>query len=83
VVYAKTSKALSRLTVDFKTRDVSKTYWAVVQDAPPKLEGHVLNYLWKDEKQNKSFLPDITIFLKIIIFLKSACGRRSTAIAGI
>ncbi len=55
VVFAKTSKALSRLTIDFKTRDVFKTYWAVVQDAPPKMEGHVINYLWKDEKQNKSF----------------------------
>jgi len=55
VVYAKTSKALSRLTVAFKTRDVHKTYWAVVQGQMPQQEGSVKNYLWKDEKINKSF----------------------------
>jgi 23S rRNA pseudouridine1911/1915/1917 synthase len=55
VVYAKTSKALSRLTVAFKERDVQKTYWAVVKGELPKTTDTVINYLWKDERQNKTF----------------------------
>ncbi|MEN9394803.1 MAG: hypothetical protein RL362_1024 [Bacteroidota bacterium] len=55
VVYAKTSKALSRLTVAFKDREVQKTYWAVVKGDLPKKSDTVVNYLWKDEKQNKTF----------------------------
>ena len=55
VVFAKTSKALSRLTALFKERDVQKTYWAVVANKPPKEADVVRNYLWKDESLNKSF----------------------------
>lgn len=55
VVYAKTSKALSRLTVAFKDREVKKTYWAVVKGQFEKPEATVVNYLWKDERQNKTF----------------------------
>ncbi|MFM7769422.1 MAG: RluA family pseudouridine synthase [Bacteroidota bacterium] len=59
VVFAKTSKALSRLTSLFKSRDIQKTYWAVVQDTPPKNNDTVINYLWKDEKLNKSFCSNL------------------------
>ncbi len=55
VVYAKTSKALSRLTVAFKDREIKKTYWAVVKGQFEKPEATVVNYLWKDERQNKTF----------------------------
>ncbi len=55
VVYAKTSKALSRLTVAFKDREVQKTYWAVVKGSFQSDKGTVVNYLWKDERQNKTF----------------------------
>lgn len=55
VVFAKTSKALSRLTAFFKSRDVQKTYWAVVSETPPKNADVVRNFLWKDEALNKSF----------------------------
>ncbi len=55
VVYAKTSKALSRLTVAFKDREVQKTYWAVVKGEFKQPNGTVVNYLWKDERQNKTF----------------------------
>ena len=47
ILFAKTSKALSRLTAAFRHREVSKTYWAVVQPAPPQEEGYVLNWLAK------------------------------------
>ena len=55
IISAKTSKALSRLTAAFRHREVSKTYWAVVQPAPPSDAGHVINYLAKKEKNNKSY----------------------------
>src|SRR6478735_9323048 len=38
VVFAKTSKALTRLNELFKNRETQKTYWAVVKNKPPKPE---------------------------------------------
>lgn len=58
VLYARTTKALNRLSNMFKYREVQKTYWAVVKGTPEQLEGTVINYLWKDEKQNKTFAFD-------------------------
>ena len=58
VLYARTTKALNRMSNQFKYREVQKTYWAVVKGMPPDREGHVVNYLWKDEKQNKTFAFD-------------------------
>lgn len=56
VVYARTSKALSRLSELFRTREVRKTYWAIVSDRPPAEEGTLSNYLKKNEPQNKSYV---------------------------
>ena len=58
VVYARTSKALSRLSELFRTREVKKTYWAIVTDRPPAEEGVLSNWLKKNEKQNKSYVYD-------------------------
>lgn len=58
VVYARTSKALSRLSEMFRTRDVGKVYWAVVSDRPPAEEGTLHGFLKKNEKQNKSYVYD-------------------------
>lgn len=54
VVFAKTSKALSRLNELFKTRAVTKTYWAVVKNKPPQIEGHLIHYMIKNEAKNMS-----------------------------
>lgn len=56
VLFARTSKALSRLTQLFKSRKVAKTYWAVVQSAPEIPKGDLVHLLWKDQKKNKSFV---------------------------
>jgi len=56
VVYARTSKALTRLSELFRTRDVKKSYWAIVTDRPPAEEGSLQNCLKKNEKQNKSYV---------------------------
>jgi 23S rRNA pseudouridine1911/1915/1917 synthase len=54
VIFAKTSKALSRFNELIRERDLHKTYWAVVKNKPPKAEDHLIHYLLKNEKQNKS-----------------------------
>jgi len=56
VVYARTSKALSRLSELFRTREVKKTYWAIVSERPPEDEGRLKNFLKKIETQNKSYV---------------------------
>lgn len=58
VVFAKTSKALSRLNEMFKSSEVRKTYWAVVKNAPCEPEGELVHYLVRNEKQNKSYAYD-------------------------
>lgn len=59
VVFAKTSKALSRLNEMFKKGEVQKTYWAVVKNSPKELEGELVNYLVRNEKQNKSYAYEV------------------------
>jgi 23S rRNA pseudouridine1911/1915/1917 synthase len=54
VLFAKTSKALSRMNEMFRTRDVQKIYWAIVKERPKKDAGVLVNYLVKDEKNNRS-----------------------------
>jgi 23S rRNA pseudouridine1911/1915/1917 synthase len=58
VIFAKTSKALTRLNNIFKQREVKKIYWAVVGQMPAKPEGHLVHYLRKNERQNKSYVVD-------------------------
>lgn len=56
VVFAKTSKALSRLNEQFRGKETNKIYWAVVENKPQKNTGHLENFLRKNEKQNKSYV---------------------------
>ena len=58
VVFAKTSKALSRLNMMFRNGDVHKTYWAIVKDAPMHEEGTLENWIVRNEQQNKSYAYD-------------------------
>lgn len=55
VVFAKTSKALSRLNNMFRDGDVHKTYWAITRNVPQAQEGELTNWLVRNEKQNKSY----------------------------
>lgn len=54
VLFAKTSKALTRMNELFRTREIQKVYWAIVKEKPKKDAGTLINYLIKDEKTNKS-----------------------------
>jgi 23S rRNA pseudouridine1911/1915/1917 synthase len=56
VLYARTSKALTRMNEQFREKQVQKTYWAVVDNAPANDSGILENYLLKNQKQNKSYV---------------------------
>lgn len=60
VIYAKTSKALSRLTQMVKNREIKKTYWAVVPKVDIPKSQRLVHYLQKNEKNNKA-----TVFPKV------------------
>lgn len=58
VVFAKTSKALSRLNEMFRVGNVRKTYRAITKDMPPHPSGRLEQWLVRNEKQNKSYAYD-------------------------
>ncbi|GEP52471.1 RNA pseudouridine synthase [Flavobacterium noncentrifugens] len=61
VVFARTSKALTRLNELFKNRETQKTYWAVVKNKPTKSEDRLVHYLKRNEKNNtsKAYLKEV------------------------
>ena len=57
VLFARTSKALTRLNEMFKSHEqIQKTYWAIVEHAPVPAEGRLVHRLVRNEKLNKSFV---------------------------
>ena len=61
VLFARTSKALTRLNEMFKSHEqIRKTYWAIVQGCPKVPEARLENWLVRNEAQNKSYIakPD-------------------------
>ena len=55
VIFAKTSKALSRMTQMFAKGEVQKSYLAIVTDKPHEAQARLTHYLIRNEKQNKSY----------------------------
>ncbi|MDR0799108.1 MAG: RluA family pseudouridine synthase [Dysgonamonadaceae bacterium] len=55
VLFAKTSKALSRMNELFRLGQVKKTYWAIVKNPPSESAAELTHYLVRNEKQNKSY----------------------------
>ena len=57
VLFARTSKALTRLNEMFKSHEqIRKTYWAIVQGTPKVPEARLENWLVRNEAQNKSYI---------------------------
>ena len=54
VLFARTSKALARLNQMFQSKEIQKTYWAVVKNKPPHQSGKLIHYLKKNEAKNMS-----------------------------
>lgn len=55
VLFAKTSKALSRMNKLFSERETQKIYWAIVKNPPPKAKDTLIHFLKRNPKQNKSY----------------------------
>ncbi len=72
VVFARTSKALSRLNKLFADKNISKTYWAIVGQKPPKETDTLIHWLKKNPKNNKStaFTKETTDTKKAILHYK-------------
>ena len=58
VVFAKTSKATSRLNDMFRKGELHKTYWALTRNVPKEPEALLTNWIVRNEKQNKSYAYD-------------------------
>ena len=54
VVFARTSKALTRMNELFSNRETQKTYWAIVKNKPLNTENKLVHYLKRNEKNNTS-----------------------------
>jgi len=55
VIFARTSKALTRLNEMIRDRKIEKIYWAVSAAMPPDTSGHLKHYLRRNQKKNMSF----------------------------
>ncbi len=58
VIFARTSKALSRLNEQLKERKIKKTYWAIIKGKPKVEQAKLTHYLKKNSKNNKSSAYD-------------------------
>jgi 23S rRNA pseudouridine1911/1915/1917 synthase len=54
VVFARTSKALTRMNELFSNRETQKTYWAIVKNKPINTEDKLVHFLKRNEKNNTS-----------------------------
>lgn len=59
VMFARTSKGLSRLNDMFRNGDVKKKYWAIVRNRPPKDEDTLTSYITPVERNNKSYVSPV------------------------
>jgi len=58
VLFARTSKALTRLNKMFLEKDIEKKYWAIVKERPKKESDTLTHYIVRNSKKNKSFAYD-------------------------
>ncbi len=58
VVFARTSKALTRMNKLFAGKETRKIYWALVGKAPEKEQGTLVHWLKRNPRQNKSYAYD-------------------------
>jgi len=56
LIFAKTSKSLTRMNKLFKTRDIKKTYYAITEKCPDQASGQLIDHLKKNQSKNKSFI---------------------------
>ncbi|AUC77819.1 RluA family pseudouridine synthase [Olleya sp. Bg11-27] len=73
VIFSKTSKALPRLNKLFVSKEISKTYWALVKNRPEKEADTLIHWLKKNPKNNKStaYIKEIPESKKAILHYKT------------
>lgn len=54
IIFARTSKSLSKMNVLFREKKIKKQYWAIVEEKPPLEGGELVNWLKKNQEKNKS-----------------------------
>ena len=54
ILFARTSKALTRLNKMFREKEVRKIYWAIVKNKPKRTKNTLIHYLSKNQTRNKS-----------------------------
>ena len=72
VLFARTSKALTRLNDMFKEKRIEKIYWAIVKDRPTEPEGTLVHYITRNTKTNKAYcyLKEVAGSKKCILHYK-------------
>ncbi len=58
ILFAKTSKCLSRLNNIIKEKKIKKEYWAIVKNKPKEEKKSLINYIKKNSKHNKSYIHE-------------------------
>ena len=61
LLFARTSKALTRLNAMLKQHEIHKKYWALVYNRPPKEEDVLTHYLGRDERKNKAVVYTLAV----------------------
>jgi len=56
IIFARTSKALTRLNKMLRDKEIKKTYIAIVKNKPKENQGTLINYLRKNPKNNKAII---------------------------
>ncbi len=68
MIFAKTSKAASRLSESIRTKQVDKVYYAVLDGVPSKTSGTLVDYLYKNTKTNMVSVTDEAHGKKSILY---------------
>jgi 23S rRNA pseudouridine1911/1915/1917 synthase len=58
VLFARTSKALTRLNEMFQRKEIKKLYWAIIKEKPPRVADTLNHYIVRDQQKNKSYAFD-------------------------
>lgn len=61
IIFARTSKSLSRMNALFREKKIKKQYWAIVEEKPPLEDGELVNWLKKNQEKNKSRAYEVEV----------------------
>lgn len=85
IVFAKTSKAASRLSDMIRRRVIDRTYLTVVHGTPTAQKGQLVDYLYKDGRKNKVFVkaPDYPKAKKAILDYEVIASKKGFSLLSV